>query len=120
MWIFKERRRHLRYSVDWKATLSCVFHGVEEVIGCRVVDVSLRGARLALEKMQAGPYHLVVGEQATSKELRLMLPDGPVKTPIEIRWYNRDDAKGVFMAGVEFVGIDSENEAIILRALNNL
>jgi hypothetical protein len=119
MWPFSERRRNKRRVVDWEASLRCRLMSVNETVRVRVTEVSMSGARLELESMRVGPYHLVVGDTPVECELSISVPHGLVKSDIEFRWYNQVDADGVFLAGAEFVNMGPESKEVLKLALES-
>lgn len=119
MWAFMERRRYRRYKVEWNGSLRCVFPDSEEDLQIRVTEVSSTGARLALDRLQIGPHHLVVGNAHPNFELSVLLPEGLFMAPIGIRWYNWDENERCFSLGVEFSRVEEESRSILKHAMEN-
>jgi len=120
MWAFVERRRCKRYRVEWNASLHCVFSGCEEDLHVRVMEASLTGARLALDRLQIGPYHLVVGNSHPDFKLSILLPEGLFMSSIGICWYNWEEDERYFAVGIEFLGLEKEGRNLLEKAVKNL
>ena len=118
LWPFGERRRNARHSVEWEASLCCVFSDFEKTISVRVIEISHGGAKLSLEGMRVGPYHLTVGGDGTARfELSIPKPEGTIKSLIDFQWYNFDEGTRLFTTGVAFLGLDKESEAVLKTSL---
>jgi c-di-GMP-binding flagellar brake protein YcgR len=117
---FVDRRRAKRHQVKWDASLQCVFPGSETALPVKVEDISPTGARLHLERLQIGSYHLVIGDHLISNELSIPLPEGLIRATIEIKWFNWCEENHVFIVGVDFQGMDEESRSTLERALSNL
>jgi c-di-GMP-binding flagellar brake protein YcgR len=120
MWAFIERRYSKRYKIEWDATLHCVFPDCKETLQVRVVEVSLTGGRLAVEKLQVGGYHLFIGNSQRELNLSISLPKGLIETPVEIRWYKWDEVERNFDVGVEFMSLEKEERSILKDSVKNL
>ena len=120
MWPFGERRQNKRRKVAWEASLFCRFMNLNQTVPVTVAEVSLSGARLHLDSMQVGPYHLVVGETPVECELAIDVPQGLVKSNVEFRWYNQAQAEGLFVVGAEFVNMEPECRKILKLAMDGL
>ncbi len=115
-----ERRQSKRYDVDWLGTLTCVFPNREENIDVKVSEISLTGARLQIEKLRVGPYHLVVGSESSQYTLNIRLPEGMViSTPARIVWYSMDEENRHFNVGVLFLQSADGSRAMIEEVLKN-
>ncbi|MGV8073506.1 MAG: PilZ domain-containing protein [Syntrophobacteraceae bacterium] len=120
MRFFRDRRRPKRTKADWNATLRCIFSDAEQTIPVKLFDVSLRGARLALERLQVGPHHVMINDQPINYELSIILPEDSINIPMEICWCNRDAKQHFFFWGVEFPDISAESKTALKRALENI
>lgn len=123
MWPFgKDRRRNKRYPVQWKGCLNCTFtpSGFQGTLAVDIVDISLRGARLNVERLQVGPYHLVVCDEAPQLILEISLPEAIIHTSARICWSRLLDEERTFALGVEFGYISTENGEILKKEINNL
>lgn len=120
MWDFIERRRSKRLKVEWNALLNCVFPGCEENLETKVLETSLTGAKLALERLQIGSYHLVVGNSDPKFKLTIPLQEGSFVSPVAIRWYNWSDEERCFSVGVEYICPEEENRKLLARAVNGM
>lgn len=120
MWPFPERRRSKRYRVEWTGLVRCVHVTSEETLSVKVAEISMTGARLALERLRVGSYHLMGPEEGVAFELSIPLPEGSVKSPVEMRWFNFDDESRQFFAGVEFMDMDDESRSDLKRAIDSL
>jgi hypothetical protein len=110
---FTERRSRRRHSVEWEGQLRCFFDDFEKTVPVEVIDISFGGARLSLEGMQVGPYHLVIGDGQGRFELCIPKAEGTMTGSVEFRWFNFDDRRGRFVAGVEFISMDGESKSIL-------
>ncbi len=114
----QERRRKERFIVNWPGTLICLFPNYEEEVRVKVSEISATGARLELENLKVGPYHIVVGSDSSRFTLKLNLPDGTVSTPIRIVWYSMDEGKRHFNIGVLFPQLTGTGLNAIEKVLN--
>ena len=121
MWPFgKDRRQLIRRAVCWEALLHCTFSNFQDTLKIRVVNISSRGTVLHLERLQIGPYHLAISDQPPQLELEILLPEGPLKANVEIRWYDWLENQRIFAVGVEFIDLSEKSQEILLQAINNL
>lgn len=97
-----EKRQSERFQVQWQGTLTCLFPNHEEKIAVRISEISATGARLELETLKLGPYHIVVGSEQSHFTLNMSLPEGVISTPVRIVWYSMDEEKLRFNLGVLF------------------
>lgn len=103
--------------MEWEGQLRCIFLDFEKTIPVRVNDISYGGANLSLEGMQVGSYHLVIGDGTGRFELCIPRDVGTIAGSVEFRWFNFDDRKGRFIAGVEFVIMDGESKSILKKCI---
>lgn len=120
MWDFIERRRAKRLQVEWSALLNCVFPGCEEDLKARVLETSLTGARLALDRLQVGSHHLVIGNFDPKFRLTISLQEGSFVSPVEIRWYNWSDEDRCFSVGIEYISPEEENLRLLKRMVKGM
>ena len=120
MWPFNERRHRKRYMVNWDATVCCSFPNVEEKLQAEVVEISMEGARILLPQMQVGPYHLLVDNQSDQLELKIPLPEGPVRSQIIVKWYNLLDDDRLFTVGIEFLNMPDDSKSLLKEKFKNL
>lgn len=120
MWPFEERRREKRYPVDWEARLRLAVPDPGAVMAARIVDISLGGARLALERMHIGSYHLCIGDRPGPLYLSLSLGEETVEAAVEVRWFNWNEQLKAFVVGAEFSRMDSEAKSLLSRAVSTL
>ena len=120
MWPFAERRRDKRFAVEWTGRLRLSDLGREESMEVRIVDISPGGARLALERMRIGSYHLVIGDRPGTLSLAISLPDGTIEPGVAIRWYDWNESLKAFAVGIEFERMDKESGALLTRAVKDL
>ncbi|MCE5241622.1 MAG: PilZ domain-containing protein [Syntrophobacteraceae bacterium] len=120
MWPFQEQTREKRYPVDWEARLRLAVPDPGAVMAARIVDISLGGARLALERMRIGSYHLCIGDRPGSLYLSIALAEDTVEAAIEIRWFNWNEKLKAFLVGAEFSRMDLEAKSLLSRAVSAL
>jgi len=120
MWPFTERRFRKRYVVNWGATIACCFRDIEEELQAEVVEVSMQGARILLPRMQVGPHHLLVDNQADQLELNIHLPEGAVRSGMVIKWYNLLDGDRLFTVGVEFFNMPDDSKTLLKEKFKSL
>lgn len=120
MWPFEERRREKRYPVDWEARLRLGVPDPGAVIEARIVDISLGGVRLALERMQIGPYHLCIGDRPGTLYLSITLAEDTVEAAVEVRWFNWNEQLKAFVVGAEFSRLDLEAKSLLSRTVSAL
>jgi len=116
----KDRRRSERFKVGWAGTLTCLFPNHEENVEVRVREVSATGARLELKTLKVGPYHIVIGSEASRFTLKVSLPDAALWAPVRIVWYSTDQDKDLFNVGVMFVQISEERRMTIEKILADI
>jgi hypothetical protein len=104
--------------VEWEGQLRCFFDDFQNTIPVEVNGISFAGASLSLEGMQVGSYHLVIGDGTGRFELCIPKAEGMITGSIEFRWFNFDDQKGRFVAGVEFVAMDGNSKSLLKEAIN--
>lgn len=121
MWPFgKDRRQVIRRAVRWQALFHCTFSNFQAALKTRVVNISLGGAVLHLERLQIGPYHLAISDQPPQLELEILLPEGALKANVEIRWYDWLEDQRIFAVGVEFIDLSEKSQETLLQAINDL
>ncbi|MCE5333212.1 MAG: PilZ domain-containing protein [Desulfobacteraceae bacterium] len=111
------KRANERFKVDWPGTLTCRFPNHEEDLKVRISEISLSGARLELETLKIGPYHVVVGSDQSGFTLKMHLPEVTVSTVIRIVWYSLDEGKRHFNVGVLFPQEEEGRSAAIERVV---
>jgi len=116
----QERRRKERFKVGWAATLTCFLPNREENVAVRVTEVSATGARLELEKLEVGPYHIVIGSESIRFTLKVSLPEAALSAPVKIVWYSTDQERNTFNLGVFFLQTSEELRTTIERLLADL
>ncbi|MHC1725522.1 MAG: PilZ domain-containing protein [Syntrophobacteraceae bacterium] len=112
-----ERRQRERFQVQWQGTLTCLFPNHEEKVDVKISEISATGARLELETLKLGPYHIVVGSEQSRFTLNVSLPEGVISTSVRIVWYSMDEEKLRFNVGVLFPETSETNQAEIERIL---
>jgi hypothetical protein len=112
-----DKRRAERFKVAWAGTLTCLFLNHEENVEVRVTEVSTTGARLELKTLKIGPYHIVIGSEASRFTLKVSLPEAALWAPVRIVWYSTDREKDLFNVGVMFLHASEEHRAAIDRLL---
>lgn len=117
---WKNRRQAERFKVEWTGVLTCVFPNHEENVDVKVTKVSANGARLELQSLKVGPYHIVVGSESIRFTLKVSLPDAALWTPVRIVWYNTDQDRDLFNVGVMFVQTSEDLRSTIERLLANV
>jgi hypothetical protein len=116
----QERRRSQRFKVAWAGTLTCFFPNHEENVGVRVAEVSATGARLELDTLKVGPYHIVIGSESSRFTLNVSLPDVVLSAPVKIIWYSAGQAGDTYNLGVFFLQTSVERRTSIDRLLANV
>ena len=111
-----ERRRAERFKVLWTGKLTCYFPDHEENIEIKVVEVSTDGARLEVDTLKAGPYHLVIGSESSRFTLKVSLPDAALSIPIRIIWYSTHQERDTFNLGVLFLKTSTEVQKTIEKS----
>jgi hypothetical protein len=115
-----ERRRTERFKVVWPGRLTCYFPDHEEDVEVRVIEVSLDGARLEMETLKAGKYHIVIGSESSRFTLKVSHPEAALSIPVRIVWYSTDQERGVFVLGVLFLKTSSEIQKTIRSILKDV
>jgi hypothetical protein len=115
-----ERRRAERFKVGWTGKLTCYFPDHEENIDIRVVEVSSEGARLEVETLRVGQYHLVIGSESSRFTLKVSLPEYALSVPIRIIWYSTDQERDTFNLGVLFLKTSVEVQTTIDAILKDV
>jgi hypothetical protein len=102
--------------------LNCTFSpsGYQETLAVDIVDISLGGARLNLERMQVGPYHLIVCDEAPQLILEIPLPEAIIRASARICWSRPLEEKRSFALGIEFGHISNEDGEVLKKEINNL
>ena len=113
----KDRRSEERFKVAWAGTLTCFFPDHQEDIDVRVTEVSSKGARLELETLKAGSYHIVIGSESSRFTLKVSLPEAALSTPVRIIWYSTDQERDIFNLGVFFLQTSEERRSTIDKIL---
>lgn len=116
IWPFIERRRSKRQTVEWNGLLHYHLSGKEERVDVKVSEISHEGARLHLERLQIGPYHLLIGDSPEEFRLSMSLPEGPLTVPVAFRWFNQDEENHRFIVGVEFQELNDEDRKKLRKA----
>ena len=112
-----ERRGAERFKVGWTGTLTCFFPDHEENVNVRVTEVSATGARLELETLKVGSYHIIIGSDSSRFTLKVSLPEAALSTPVRIVWYSTDQERDIFNLGVFFLQTSEERQTTIERIL---
>jgi c-di-GMP-binding flagellar brake protein YcgR len=115
-----ERRRAERYKVGWTGKLTCYFPDHEENIEVSVVEVSSGGARLEVETLQVGQYHLVIGSESSRFTLKVNLPEYAISVPVRIIWYSTAREKDAFNLGVIFLKTSAKVQETIDRIIKDV
>jgi hypothetical protein len=113
----KDRRSEERFNVAWTGTLTCFFPGHEENVDVRVTEVSTKGARLELETLKVGSYHIVIGSESSRFTLKVSLAEAALSTPVRIVWYSTDQERDIFNLGVFFLQTSEERRTTIEKIL---
>ncbi len=113
----KDRRSEERFTVAWAGTLTCFFPDQQENIDVRVTEVSSKGARLELETLKVGSYHIVIGSESSRFTLKVSLPEAALSTPVRIIWYSTDQERDIFNLGVFFLQTSEERRTTIDKIL---
>ncbi|ABK19056.1 PilZ domain-containing protein [Syntrophobacter fumaroxidans] len=119
MWPFRDRRKHKRYPVKLDAFLRCKSPESDDSVPVKILDLSLGGARIALERLQIGTQHLFIREDAVDYELTLPAGDAPLTLPVLFTWYNLDPECRVFWVGVSFSEIAGESGNRLKSVIRN-
>jgi hypothetical protein len=101
-----ERRHTERHSVEWPGILTCLFPTHEEDVAVRISEISTTGARLELDSLRIGQYHIVVSSESSEFTLHVKEPGIHMSAPVQIIWYSMDDVKQGFSLGVLFPKVD--------------
>jgi hypothetical protein len=117
---FIERRIHGRYAVSWNAVLHCSFDDNEETLPTEIIEVSIKGARILLPRMQVGSFHLGVDSGKHSLKMDIDLPEGLITSRVNIRWYKLHEPDRIFMLGVEFSKMSDGSYSLLKRKLMSL
>lgn len=120
MWPFNKKKPAARHAIHWLATLHCSFPENEQSIPVEVLEISSKGARLQVQKLQVGPYHLFVGDPSARFSLEFSLPEGTVEAPIAFLWYNLDEAKRNFLVDVDFTAMPDATKSALKKAIKHL
>lgn len=120
MWPFNKKKPATRHAIHWHATLHCSFPEHEQSMPVEVLEISSKGARLQIQKLQVGPYHLFVGDPSARFSLAFSLPEGTVEAPIEFLWYNLDEAKRSFLVDVDFTAMPDATKSALKKAIKHL
>lgn len=98
-----DRRRAERFKVGWVGKLTCYFPDNEEDVDVRVAEISTSGARLELDTLEVGRYHIVIGSESARFTLKVAMPAAALSIPIKIIWYSTDPERDSFNLGVMFL-----------------
>ncbi len=101
-------------------SLRCIFHDAEQTVHGKIMDISLKGARITLERLQLGSYHVLISDHPISYELGIQLPENDVKIPVEISWYNLDEESRVFFLGLRFESVSNEEKKVLRKAIESI
>ncbi len=112
-----DKRQTERFKVAWTGTLTCLFPNHEENVEVQVTEVSATGARLELETLTFGAYHIVMVSESSRFTLKVSLPEAAIWTPVRIVWYSTDQENDSFNLGVMFLHASEELRATIKRLL---
>lgn len=119
MWPFRDRRKHKRYPVKMDAFLRCKSPDSDDSVPVKIIDLSLGGARIALERLQIGAQHLFIREDAVDYELTLPAGDEPLTLPVSFTWYNLEPERRVFWVGVSFSDVTGESSGRLKSVIRN-
>jgi hypothetical protein len=120
MWPFNKKKPATRHAIHWHATLHCSFPEHEQSIPVEVLEISSKGARLRVQKLQVGPYHLFVGDPSAKFSLAFSLPEGTVEAPLAFLWYNLDEAKRSFLVDIDFMTMPDATKSALKKAIKHL
>jgi len=115
-----DRRRRKRYDVSWDATLEVGFPDQEVEKAVKVVNISAVGVIFHLDRIYLGNRHLILGDQPPTLRLRMPLTEGAFQCQVQPRWHDSMDDGHGFVMGAEFVGVSSENAAILGSEIGRL
>lgn len=120
--LFKDRRKSKRHVVDWQGTLRCHLAdtGEDALLPVEVVNVSSRGACLAVRRLQVGSVHLVIGERDLTLELSVPLETGTFVSNLEIACYNWCDDTRRFLLNTVFLDMSDNSGTLLRNMLNTL
>ncbi|MHC1742285.1 MAG: hypothetical protein AB9873_04520 [Syntrophobacteraceae bacterium] len=120
-WPFNKRKQHApRHAIHWHATMHCSFPEFEQNVPVEVLEISSKGARIRVERLQVGPYHLFVGDPLAKFSLAFSLKDGAVEAPVEFLWYNIDEERRSFLVDVDFVSMTDATKSAIKKVIKQL
>jgi c-di-GMP-binding flagellar brake protein YcgR len=120
VWSLSERRRRKRYSVDWTGSLDCSFQNHEESLRVKVAEISCTGAKLVMERLMAGSYHIAIKGEHSQMALCMEMPEGTFVTPVEILWFNMDSETRLFSVGVSFSDLSADCLTALDRVVKTL
>lgn len=120
MWPFNKKKPPTRHAIHWHATLHCSFPDYEQGVPVEVLEISTKGARLRVQKLQVGPYHLFVGDPGAKFSLAFALPDGTVEAPMEFLWYNLDEEQRSFLVDIDFTAMSDAAKTALKKAIKHL
>jgi hypothetical protein len=120
MWPFNKKKPPTRHAIHWHATLHCSFPDCEKSIPVEVLEISSKGARLRVQKLQIGAYHLFVGDPSAKFSLEFSLPEGTVEAPMEFLWYNLDEKNRSFLVDVDFTTMPDATKSALKKAIKHL
>ena len=113
-----ERRQTERHPVEWPGILTCLFPSHEEDVAVRISEISITGARLELDSLRIGPYHIVVSSESSEFTLHVKEPGIHMSAPVQIIWYSMDEVKQGFSVGVLFPKVDQVDCKVIANLPN--
>ncbi len=119
-WPFNKKKPAPRHTIHWHATMHCSFPEYEQNVPVEVLEISSKGARLRVEKLQVGPYHLFVGDPLAKFSLAFSLDDGAVEAPVEFLWYNLEEGKRTFLVDVDFAAMPDATKSALKKAIKQL
>jgi hypothetical protein len=120
MWPFKKKKPDPRHAIHWHANLNCSFPEYQNSVPVEVLEISSRGARLQINKLQVGPYHLFVGDPSARFSLAFTLPEGTVEAPLQFVSYKLDDTQRVFLVDIDFAGMPDATKSALKKAIKRL
>lgn len=97
-----------------------MFADANETVPVNITDISADGVRLILERLQFGPYHLLIGEELPRCELTIQLPEGSITSRVLFHWYKHHTEGHFFEAGVSFVDMTRESRTVLSRIIRQL
>ncbi len=119
MWLSKKNRRYnQRYKIHREALLHYILPEHQATLNVVLEDISLKGALLQMNKLQAGPFHLLASDQSPRLILEISLPMGIVRQTIKIEWYRLQDKGSGFLMGVKFIDLSKETISILKDTIN--